>query len=49
MASIPAAIFQMAMSPYEDWHRLAWSGALIVTAAVLLLSILARMIGTHRR
>lgn len=49
MASLPVAIFQMALSPYEDWHRLAWSGALIVTAAVLLLSILARVIGSSRR
>ena len=42
MASLPVAIFQMAMSPYADWHRLAWSGALIVTMAVLVLSIVAR-------
>jgi phosphate transport system permease protein len=42
MASLPVAIFQMAMSPYEDWHRLAWSGALIITMAVLVLSITAR-------
>jgi phosphate transport system permease protein len=44
MASLPAAIFQMAMSPYADWHRLAWSGALIVTMAVLILSIVARVL-----
>jgi phosphate transport system permease protein len=44
MASLPVAIFQMAMSPYEDWHRLAWSGALIITMAVLALSITARVI-----
>jgi phosphate transport system permease protein len=42
MASLPVAIFQMAMSPYEDWHRLAWSGAVIITMAVLALSITAR-------
>jgi phosphate transport system permease protein len=44
MASLPVAIFQMAMSPYEDWHRLAWSGAVIITMAVLALSITARVI-----
>ena len=44
MASLPVAIFQMAMSPYEDWHRLAWSGALLITMAVLALSITARVL-----
>lgn len=44
MASLPVAIFQMAMSPYEDWHRLAWSGALLITMAVLVLSITARVL-----
>ena len=44
MASLPVAIFQMAMSPYEDWHRLAWSGALIITMAVLALSVIARVL-----
>jgi phosphate transport system permease protein len=44
MASLPVAIFQMAMSPYEDWHRLAWSGAVIITMAVLVLSITARVL-----
>jgi phosphate transport system permease protein len=44
MASLPVAIFQMAMSPYEDWHRLAWSGALVITMAVLALSITARVL-----
>jgi phosphate transport system permease protein len=44
MASLPIAIFQMAMSPYEDWHRLAWSGAVIITMAVLALSITARVL-----
>jgi phosphate transport system permease protein len=44
MASLPVAIFQMAMSPYEDWHRLAWSGAVIITMAVLALSITARLL-----
>jgi phosphate transport system permease protein len=44
MASLPAVIFQFAMSPYEDWHRLAWAGALLITFAVLSLSILARVL-----
>jgi phosphate transport system permease protein len=44
MASLPVAIFQMAMSPYADWHRLAWAGALLITVAVLILSIVARVL-----
>ncbi|MFI5013801.1 MAG: phosphate ABC transporter permease PstA [Hyphomicrobiales bacterium] len=42
MASLPATIFQFALSPYKEWQALAWTGALIITAAVLLLSIAAR-------
>ena len=49
MASLPMVIFQFAMSPYEDWHRLAWAGALIITAAVLTLSILARALQGKQR
>ena len=48
MASLPAVIFQFAMSPYEDWHRLAWAGALLITFAVLSLSILARVLESGR-
>jgi phosphate transport system permease protein len=48
MASLPAVIFQYALSPYDDWHKLAWAGALLVTAAVLLLSIIARVLETKR-
>ena len=44
MASLPVAIFHMATSPYADWHRLAWSGALLITMAVLALSIIARIV-----
>jgi len=44
IANLPVVIFQFAMSPYEDWHHLAWAGALIITAAVLLLNIIARLI-----
>jgi phosphate transport system permease protein len=43
MANLPVVIFQFAMSPYEDWNQLAWVGALLITAGVLLLNmILAR-------
>jgi len=42
MANLPVVIFQFALSPYADWQRLAWSGALIVTFTILVLSILAR-------
>jgi phosphate transport system permease protein len=48
IASLPAVIFQFAMSPYEDWQRLAWVGALIITFAVLALSIGARWLGSSR-
>jgi phosphate transport system permease protein len=49
MASLPAVIFQFAMSPYEDWHHLAWAGALLITATVLTLSIIARLLETRQR
>ncbi len=42
MASLPVVIFQFALSPYKDWQALAWTGALIITLAVLALSIIAR-------
>ena len=42
VANLPVVIFQFAMSPYEDWKRLAWVGALLITLSVLLLSIIAR-------
>jgi phosphate transport system permease protein len=44
MANLPVVIFQFAMSPYEDWQRLAWGGALLITTAVLALNILARVL-----
>src|ERR1700687_564681 len=46
MPSLPVVIFQFALSPYEDWQRLAWTGALIITVAVLSLSILARVLSS---
>lgn len=49
MASLPVAIFQMALSPYVDWQRLAWAGALLITMAVLFLSIVARILGSSSR
>ena len=49
MASLPAVIFQYALSPYEDWHTLAWGGALLVTATVLVLSIIARLLERKQR
>jgi phosphate transport system permease protein len=43
MANLPVVIFQFAMSPYEDWQKLAWAGALLITAGVLGLNIVARV------
>lgn len=44
MANLPVVIFQFAMSPYEDWHQLAWAGALLITFSVLMLNITARFL-----
>src|SRR5574340_123833 len=44
MANLPVVIFQFAMSPYEDWQKLAWAGALLITLSVLTLNILARVL-----
>jgi phosphate transport system permease protein len=49
MASLPAVIFQFALSPYADWQSLAWTGALIITLAVLALSIIARILTASRK
>jgi phosphate transport system permease protein len=49
MASLPVVIFQFALSPYKDWQALAWTGALIVTLAVLALSITARTLVPSRK
>ena len=43
LANLPVVIFQFAMSPYDNWVRLAWGGALLITLSVLLLNILARV------
>ena len=44
MANLPMVIFQYAMSPYDSWNSLAWAGAFLVTALVLILSLIARTI-----
>jgi phosphate transport system permease protein len=43
MANLPVVIFQFAMSPYDNWIRLAWAGALLITLAVLVINIVARV------
>lgn len=48
MASLPVVIFQFALSPYQDWQQLAWTGALLITVTVLGLSILARMLASKK-
>ncbi len=47
VASLPVVIFQFALSPYKDWQDLAWTGALIITLAVLALSIVARTLAAQ--
>ena len=49
VASLPVVIFQFALSPYHDWQKLAWTGALIITMAVLALSIIARILAAPSR
>jgi phosphate transport system permease protein len=49
MANLPVVIFQFAMSPYEDWQRLAWGGAALITFAVLFLNIIARLIAARNK
>src|SRR5499433_3005632 len=48
MASLPVVIFQFALSPYKDWQKLAWTGALIITFTVLALSIAARALSSRK-
>ena len=47
MSSLPAVIFQFALSPYSSWQDLAWTGALLITAAVLTLSVIARWLSSR--
>ncbi len=49
MPSLPVVIFQFALSPYEEWQKLAWTGALLITVTVLALSILARTLTSARK
>ena len=48
MASLPVTIFKFAMSPYENWQKLAWAGVFIITIGVLLLNIVARSLFKQR-
>jgi len=49
MSNLPVVIFQFALSPYADWQKLAWAGALIITFTVLALSIIARALAAPRK
>jgi phosphate transport system permease protein len=49
MPSLPVVIFQFALSPYKEWQSLAWTGALIITIAVLALSITARVLAARSK
>jgi phosphate transport system permease protein len=49
ISSLPVVIFQFALSPYKDWQKLAWTGALIITFTVLALSIAARALSASRK
>lgn len=49
MAAIPLQIFNFAISPYEDWHRLAWAGALVLVVMMFTLSLAARYFGRQKR
>ncbi|UOO81595.1 phosphate ABC transporter permease PstA [Uruburuella testudinis] len=48
IANLPNVIYQFAMSPYNDWHELAWAAALLITLTVLFANILARFIGSRK-
>ena len=48
MASLPVTIFKFAMSPYENWQKLAWAGVFLITVAVLALNILARILTRNK-
>jgi phosphate transport system permease protein len=48
MASLPVTIFKFAMSPYENWQKLAWAGVFLITMGVLLLNVIARTVFRQR-
>jgi phosphate transport system permease protein len=49
LANLPVVIFQYAMSPYDEWHALAWAGAFVLTSFVLILNILVRLLARKGR
>lgn len=49
MSNLPVVIFQFAMSPYDNWVRLAWGGALLITISVLVLNVVARIFLREKR
>jgi phosphate transport system permease protein len=49
MAAIPLQIFNFAIAPYEDWHKLAWAGALVLVVIMFTLSLAARYFGRQKR
>ena len=49
VSSLPVVIFQFALSPYKDWQKLAWTGALLITLTVLALSIIARALSARKQ
>jgi phosphate transport system permease protein len=48
MSSLPVTIFKFAMSPYDNWQHLAWAGVFLITATVLVLNIVARLLARQR-
>jgi len=48
MASLPVTIFKFAMSPYENWQKLAWAGVFLITVGVLALNVIARTMFRQR-
>ena len=44
IASLPVQVYTYAVSPYDDWHRQAWAGALVLVAFVFIFSVLARVV-----
>ena len=48
LANLPVVIFQFAMSPYDDWHRLAWGGAALITLLVLAINVAARAVFSRK-
>lgn len=49
IAALPLQIFNFAISPYEDWHKLAWAGALVLVSLMFALSLTARYLGRNRQ